>query len=455
MAFVFLSACIGCGNGNNTYRTYSPSIPSPTASVSNWSEINISASKGGISNNAGNSQNPTIATDSRGDVYISWSDKSSGNNEIYIKKWNQTIGWVELGQYSASSGGLSNNSGESLRPTIGIDKKNGIVYVAWEDNSNGTEEIYIKQWDGTYWTEVGTASANGSGISNTFDGISSYPSLAVDSLGNVIVAWRELTWNEIDKYTYDDIYVKKWNRTSRRWEEIGLSSASNRGISNTAYSRAPSLAIDSANNPIVSWSDYYREIIEKDGGATTPIYHYEIYTKRWDGVNWSEMGQNSASMNGISPATGEADFPSIAISSNNIPYIAWHDKNTITGNYEIYLKMWNNVGWVDVGTNSASYGGLSNDSGKSLFPILAADKRGSIYVVWSDDTSSNAEIYIKKWAGSNWSDVGANSTSGGGISGTLGNSYTPVIAIDENNIIYVAWSDTTSGNAEIYVKKYW
>ncbi len=49
--------------------------------------------------------------------------------------------WVEMGNGSASGGGISNNSGDSDFPVAAF--ANGRLYVAWEDDSSGDYEVYI------------------------------------------------------------------------------------------------------------------------------------------------------------------------------------------------------------------------------------------------------------------------------------------------------------------------
>ncbi|MBM4048998.1 MAG: hypothetical protein FJ279_28190, partial [Planctomycetes bacterium] len=85
-------------------------------------------------------------------------------------------GWGEMGSSSARQGGISQNAGSSREPAMTA--WNGSPVVAWEDDTGGDWEIYVKQWDGAAWTELGVGSATGRGISNT-TGFSFAPSLAL------------------------------------------------------------------------------------------------------------------------------------------------------------------------------------------------------------------------------------------------------------------------------------
>ena len=85
-------------------------------------------------------------------------------------------------------------------------------------------------------------------------------SLAVDSAGNPVVAWSE--W---DGQLSKDIYVKRWNGTA--WQLVGTTFL-DVNVGQDAFS--PSLTLDSSGNPIVAWC-------EGDGASSN------VYVKRWNG----------------------------------------------------------------------------------------------------------------------------------------------------------------------------
>ncbi len=323
--------------------------------------------------------------------------------------------WVELGG-SASGGGISSNSGHSWHPSLALDG-NGYPVVAWTDSSGGDHEIYIKRWNGSAWVEVGAGSASGGGISNNSED-SYHPSLALDGDGYPVVAWYDYT------DPGDEIYVKLWNGSA--WVEVGIGSVSD-GFN-------PSLALDENGYPVVAW--------QRAG---------EIYLKRWDGSAWVELG-GSASGGGISNNGGESSISSLALDGNGYPVIAWHDYSS--GNFEIYVRRWNGSGWVEVGTGSASGGGISNNSGSSSGPSLALDGNGYPVIAWMDNSGGDFEIYVRRWNGSAWVEVGTGSASGGGISNNSGWSEYPSLALDGNGYPVTAWDDGSGVDWEIYVKRW-
>ena len=403
--------------------------PDETEAVANagWAEMGAgSASGGGISNNSTSSYSPSVAIGPNGMPVVAWYDGTyPGNREIFVRRWNGSA-WVEMAG-SASGGGISNTSGSSLSPAIAVDSSNMPV-VAWQDNSDGDSEIYVRRWNGSIWVEM-SGSASGGGISNN-SSESSGPSLAIASDGAPIVSWTDASPSNIY-----EIYARRWTGTA--WAELG-GSASGGGISNDSrYSAYPSVAIGPDDLPLIAWTGY------GDGPG-------DIYLRRWTGSAWVEIG-GSASGGGISNSSGESQFPSLAIGSDGAPVVAWSDSNS--GNLsEIYLRRWNGSAWVGMG-GSSSGGGISATSGYSWWPSLALPPGNMPMIAWHDPSGGNWEVYFRRWNGSAWVEMGGGSASGGGISSNSGDSDFVALAVSSNNIPLIAWSDLSSGS-EIYVRRF-
>jgi hypothetical protein len=231
-----------------------------------------------LTNNAGDSQYPTIAVDGP-DIYVVWMDYAPGNFEIYFKKSNDGgVTWT-------ANKRLTNNAGDSEVPAIAVDGPN--IYVVWMDYAPGNFEIYFKKSvDGgaTWTTKRLTWNANDS----------SAPVIAVSG-PNIYVVWEDTT----------EIYFKKsvdggatWT-TKRRLTYTGGTSAS------------PAITVDGSNIYVV-WSGNYEIYFKKsvDAGATWT-------TKR---LTWN---------------AGDSQYPAIAVDVSNI-YVVWQDYNPV--NDEIYFK---------------------------------------------------------------------------------------------------------------------
>ncbi len=134
-----------------------------------------------------------------------------------------------------------------------------------------------------------------------------------------------------------------------------------------------------------------------------------------------------------------------------MPYVAWVDESD-DADTEIYARRWTGSSWKNLG-GSASGGGISNNAAPSQDPSIAVDRFGRAIVAWGDLRSSGAsEIYLKRWNGSGWEDVGGSS-GGSGVSNTGSFSYEPSAAVGPDGTPYVAWS-AVAANVEIYVRRY-
>ena len=405
------------------------SAPDETdAANAGWAEMaDGSASGGGISNNSSSSYSASVAVGPNGMPVVAWYDGDfPGNREIYVRRWNGSA-WVEMGG-SASGGGISNTAGTSSSPAVAV-SANNMPIVAWQDNSDGDPEIYVRRWNGSAWVEMGS-SASGGGISH--NGVeSSNPSLAIGSDGAPVVSWTDASPSNVY-----EVYVRSWNGTA--WVELG-GSASGGGVSNdTRFSGNSSLAIGSDNLPVVAWTAY------GDGPG-------DIHLRRWNGSTWVEMG-GSASGGGISNSSGESQFPSLAVGSDGAPVVAWSDSNG--GNLsEIYLRRWNGSSWVGLG-GSTSGGGISNTGGYSWRPSLAMDSANRPMVTWHDLSIGNSEVYFRRWSGSAWVEMGSGSATSGGISSNGGDSDSASLTVGPGNTPIIAWSDLSSGDSEIYARRY-
>ena len=339
-----------------------------------WVEVGVgSASGGGISNNAGSSEEPAVAIGPDGVPVVAWVDNSLDDFEIYLRRWNGSA-WVELAG-SASFGGLSNNTNGSGGPSVAIGN-DLMPIVAWSNEAAGlfNRDIYVRRWNGSAWVEMGAGSASGGGISNN-EGIDRSPSVAIGPDGAPIIAW-----------SYDgpgcclDIYAKRWNGSS--WVEMG-GSASNGGISNDSNgSIEPSLALDSNGAAIVAWRN---NLIYPDT---------DIYVRRWNGTTWAEMGQGSATQGGISNNSGISEEPSLAIGPDGAPVVVWHDDSG--GDWEVYARRWNGATWVEIDDGAATGGGISNDNGNSMHPSLAIGPNNTSVVIWAD-FDGNTEVHSRRY----------------------------------------------------------
>jgi hypothetical protein len=254
-------------------------------------------------------------------------------------------------------------------------------------------------------------------------------SLAIDSSGRPVVSWAEYAGITVNNYYKLHIYVKRWNGTS--WVQLG-------GILNvnkSGYATAPSLALDNAGNPVVSWAE------------SAPINgkrRFRIYVKRWNGTSWVQLG----GILNVDPDQNAADT-SLALDSSGNPVVSWAEHAIINNSqvHYIYAKRWTGSSWVQIGST------LNSDNNQGVFHTtsLALDSSGRPVVSLAEGVDGNYGIHVKRWNGIRWVQLGT----------TLNvnpdkNAFHPSLALDSSGKPVVSWieSEDSSTSENVYVKRW-
>ena len=214
------------------------------------------------------SEKPKIDVDQNGNAYVVWYEQSdlvgSGSDQdVFYKIWNATINnWTLTGVVSTESYEASNE------PDIAIDNA-GNVHVVWHDytddylGSGSDEDIFYKRWNATSktWTITEVVSIGSTGASRVTE-------IAVDSNGNAHVTWSDLGNDYISSGSDMDIFYRRWNATSKTWTTVELASNPSDG-----QSYNPEIATDLFGNAHIIWQDFsYDNIYYKNWNATSKIW---------------------------------------------------------------------------------------------------------------------------------------------------------------------------------------
>lgn len=219
----------------------------------------------------------------------------------------------------------------------------------------------------------------------------------------------------------------------------------NSGISNEA-----SLAIDSFGRPHIAWTD--------STGLTSP--NTDIFYVKWNGTQWVNAAgtpYNGTNAN-VSQTNRESINPSLALNSNDIPYIIWCDF-TWGSNYEPVFVRWDTATTQWIQDNGSSYGGTGNarisppGSIDYYRPFLRIDSNNLPHVSMTRDYSSDGAyevIYARLTAlgTSNWVSHAGGLWQGGGGHAVVNVSQTAnrisdesSLALDSNNRPHISWTE--------------
>jgi hypothetical protein len=206
-----------------------------------------------------------------------------------------------------------------------------------------------------------------------------------------------------------EIYYKKSTNGGETW-------TTKRMTWNPAVSGNSAITVDSGNNLHVVWRDY------------APGNYEIFYTKSTDGgVSWKPKRLTWNSAHSYDPA--------IAADSSNNVHVVWHE------NAGIYYKK-STDGGASWSTERLTWNPASAWNAK-----VATDSNNHIHVVFCDNTPGNTEIYFKR------STDGGSTWTTKRLTWSSGESYSPVIASDSSNNLFVAWTDNTHGDFDVFLKR--
>lgn len=175
-----------------------------------------------------------------------------------------------------------------------------------------------------------------------------------------------------------------------------------------------SLAFDSEDTLYVAYADH---------SVST-----KASVMKFDGTSWVDVGSTGFT-------SGQAREVNLAISSEDTLYVSYRDEGTNKAN----VMKYNGTNWVVVGSAGFSAGFVGT-------PSLTIDSKDTLYVGYGDaDGLGNYRATVKKYNGTSWVDVGSNRF-------TTNSAYNTLLAIDDNDTLYLAYSDGVSN--KITVMKY-
>ena len=362
-----------------------------------------------LSDNIGRSDQAQI-TAVGANVYVVWRDNSSGKDQIYFKRSSDN------GNSFYPTEDLSNNNGSSTNPQITAIGNN--VYTVWSDTTTGNGDIYFKSS-----IDNGTSFASSKNLSRNLNGTAHFPQLEATG-NNAYVVWQDET-------------PERGGIRFRASNDNGNNFSITRVLSqkNDVNANSPQIAV-SENTVYIVWEDNSRS-----GNGNSSKNFDLLFRVSTNG------GSNFTNTKVLTKNPGDSFDPQTAISGENM-YAVWEDNTAGEGtslNWEVRFR-----GIVFNGANTTDTKILSENIGELADDPQIAGSENKLYVVWSD-------LYQRTYPGmfdvfftfSN--DEGRNFSQAVNLSNNQGSSILSRIATSRDNS-YIVWSDTTTGNGDIYFR---
>ena len=388
---------------SSTSFTLANLMPQPTADA----QPSTTSSPQNLSNNPGNSTDAQIAV-YQNNVYIVWSDATTGNGDIYFKRS------VDNGTtFDTIKNVSTNNTGLSSFPQISTVGSN--VYVAWIDTTPGNNEILFR-----YSNNTGESFRGARELSKTLSVDGEYALFPrISAIGSsVYVVWQDKVSGNYE------IFLRESNDRG-----IKFSGIKNLSRNNTGDSISPRIA-SLGNNVYVVWTDY-------EPGKS------EVFLRA--------SNDNAATFGGIknvSYSNGDSYDPRIAVAGNSSVYILWEDTSFRDFTFDFILRASQNAAKTFQNkVNIGRFVGEISDYGN------VAALGNNIFVLWSDAPRYNYPPIYKIFLEAS-RDSGKSFDDAINLSPGPGNSIDPQIAVSEKNkTVFVVWNEVTNGNSEIHFVK--
>lgn len=204
------------------------------------------------------------------------------------------------------------------------------------------------------------------------------PVVAMDSAGDYVIAWQ----SNYQDGSHSGIYAQRYNSVG-----TALGAEFRVNTYTTADQMAPSIAMDSAGDFVITWVSYGQD---GDGGG--------VYAQRYDAAGVAQGGEFRVN----TFTTGTQSAPAVAMDATGDFVIAWQSFGQYTNSYlnqigscNVYAQRYDSSG-VARGTEFKVNSATSSAAG---LPAVAMDVAGDFVVAWERlDFNNVADPWSKIWA---------------------------------------------------------
>src|SRR5207245_1282412 len=207
----------------------------------------------------------------------------------------------------------------------------------------------------------------------------------------------------------------------------------------------------SGNNVYLVWANYLAD----NFGSFVQFDDIQFKRITNNGTNFNKPLIN---LSRDDPANKPSMFPKVAASGNNV-YVVWNDLLS-DANADTFFRISKDGGasFADPAVNLSNTPGASFDIELAVSPNLGpdgiadnSDDSNNVYLAWTDNTLGNKEIFFRKSTdnGANFNppptDLPVN------LSNNSGDSMLPTMGAS-GDAVFVVWADTTPGNFDTFFR---
>jgi hypothetical protein len=314
-----------------------------------------------------------------GAPYVAYIQPVGSAQQVFVRRWSGSA-WTQVGSATLNVNASASADAPSIADVAGV------PYVAWAENGH----VYVKQWNGSAWTQVGgDLSVSGNAFQQSIAGVGTLPYVSFIDNGSV--------------------YVKQWNGST--WIQISTGVNPNPGTT-------PAQADTIANIGGVPWVAY--TVFVTGSGL-------DLHVATLSGGSWLREGPLNV--------TGHSAQHLSLIGIGGIPYLAWEEFNPPTQHEFVYVKREGNsiISWPTVGAPLNL--GLDDSSVDPALTTLD----GQPLIGLQESYQFQNTLWFERWTGNAWEPVGTP------LSADTNGADLPALA-NVGGVPYVAWQGQTGNH---------
>jgi len=337
-------------------------------------------------------QLPRVAMNDSGAFVVVWEGiDQDGNLHVYSRRFDAT--GTALGKDQEVTSTPISVATASTKPAVAMDALGNYV-VAWEnfDDINADEDIYARRFSAN-----GVASSTEFRVNSTIANDQAAVAIAANSAGDFVISWQSAAQDGDGNGIYAQLY-----------DAAGTVLKSEFPVNTTTVSEqtAPAVAM-SANGFIVAWQS-----LAQDGDGNG------IYAQRYDAIGTTQGGEFRVN----TTTTSEQTAPSVAMNTDGFT-VAWESLGQDGNLKGVFAQRFD--------ANGLTHGGefqVNTTTAKDqASPAVAMNADSASVVAWqsyAQDKSWNG-VYAQRYLGntvltSSTSAANVSGSGGGGVFGLLG-----------------------------------
>jgi len=368
---------------------------------------------------------PSVASKTNGDFVVVWgslgssgtdSDGESIQGQRYASDGTPVGGEFQINTYT---------TGLQAAPFVTSDATGDAFVVVWASSSSGSEFDTRGQrytWNGAPDGEefqVNSFTYAPSPLRATD------PSVAVDAMGDVMVAWQSAGSSGSD--------TSNFSIQARRFESIALGTQFQVNSYTPSYQRDAAAASDAAGDFVVVW--------ESDGSSGGDTSYESIQGQRYDSSGAAQGAQFQVN----SYTLYNQSRPSVASDAEGDFVVVWEGSSASDPNGGIRGQRYTSMG----STAGSEFQVNSYTTNTQYTPAVAAEANGDFVVVWMSSGSSGTDPFGRSIQGQRYASSGTAIGSQFQV-----NSYTtsdqslPAVASDADGDFVVVWQSNGSSGSD-------